>query len=271
MSMLYRVVYIYATTNGTIIASTRTMAITAAAILIVFLFLNILIPFCPVRTHEVMYMQSLFVTASIKNLGPVILLCFLIVCFEVLYHKKRSDRRNADADRKFWQREHESNAVRKKDITYLNYIEIPLDTLPMQDFGDEEVSGYQEVLRTLSTARILNLTGMTNTELKLEYGPANLAAITEYEENYVRLISTLTAMGGRLIDIGYSAEAVTILRYAVSIGCEIGRCYYMLATEYRKSGNPELIDELIDEAGRLSTINAPAIIERLKDIRSYCN
>ena len=97
MSMLKCVVYIYATTNGTIIASTRTMAITAAAILIVFLFLNIIIPFCPVRTHEVMYMQSLFVTASIKNLGPVILLCFLIVCFEVVYHKKRSDRRNADA------------------------------------------------------------------------------------------------------------------------------------------------------------------------------
>lgn len=216
-------------------------------------------------------MEFILLSALTRRFGPIVLFCFLVLCFEIMYHKKRSDRKDAEADRQFWQRESESNSVRKKDITYLNYIEIPIDTLPMDDHGDEELAEYQTIVKSLCGSKILNLTGMSNTDLKLEYGPANLPFITEYEENYVRLISALTNIGARLIDLGYQADAITVLNYAISIGCEIGRCYYLLATEYRKNNTPELIDELITKAEELSSINAPAIVTKLKEIRSYCN
>lgn len=208
---------------------------------------------------------------SPKIWGPIVLFCFLVLCFEIMYHKKKSERKDAAAKENFWAREAEANSVRKKDITFLDYITIPLSTLPITDTEDDELLECQSTIQKLSTRKILNLTGQTNTDLKLEYGPANLPLLSEYENNYIALVNTLTAWGSRLVELEQHASAITVLEYAISIGSDVGRCFYLLANEYRKNNEIDKFDALIEKAESLSSLTSVSIVKKLKEIRDFKN
>lgn len=205
----------------------------------------------------------------IKGLGPSIFFCTVIIGFEILYHKKKSDSDSEKARRRFWDRESKANSVRKKDITYLNYIDIPLESLPMLNIDDDELNEYEELIKSLADRKILNLSGQSNTDLKLEYGPANLPELISYDENYITLVGTIAKWGARLIELGYTDEAVTVLEYGISIGTDVGRNFYMLADIYRKNNQKESLDRLITAAGQLNSIMSKPIVTKLTQIRSY--
>ncbi len=206
-----------------------------------------------------------------NNFGPVILFCTIIIGFVVFYERKKSARIHNESDEEFWKREAHANNVRKKDLAFLNYIIIPIDSLPLSGSTDEEVKGYQQTIQILASKRILNLSGVSNTDLKLEYGAANLTLLTEYDNNYIILVNTIAKLGARLLEIGQSTDAITILKYGISIGSDVSRNYYLLADEYRKMNRPDDIDQLIETAGRLDSIMKPAIIKKLNEIRGFCD
>ena len=58
-----------------------------------------------------------------------------------------------------------------------------MDALPDNERAEE----YRSLLTSLSTQPVVNLTGFTNTDLKLEYGTANITCLTEYDQNYTLL------------------------------------------------------------------------------------
>lgn len=188
----------------------------------------------------------------------------------IFYESKKSSYQRDKSEREFWDRESQANATRRKDISYLNYIEIPVDKLPLSSCDDEEITEYQNTIKGLASAKILNLSGMTNTDIKLEYGVANLTILSEYDNNYTTTINTLTRWGARLFELNMNEDAVTVLEYAISIGSDISRNYYMLADYYRKNNRPEEIDRLITSAESISSIMGNSIITKLNEIRSYC-
>ena len=188
----------------------------------------------------------------------------------IFYESKKSSYQHDKSEREFWDRESQANATRRKDISYLNYIEIPLDKLPLSPCDDEEITEYQNTIKSLASAKILNLSGMTNTDIKLEYGVANLTILSEYDNNYTTTINTLTRWGARLFELNMDEDAVTVLEYAISIGSDISRNYYMLADYYRKNNRPEEIDRLITSAESISSIMGKSIVTKLNEIRSYC-
>lgn len=206
----------------------------------------------------------------LRRIGPPIFFCVLILCFEIFYHRKKDDRRRERAKQQFWDREAEANTVRRKDLTFLNYLSVPLDSLPMQDTGDDEISDYQDTIRKLSGKRILNLGGMTNTDLKMEYGAANLTELTEYDNNYTTLVNILAKWGARLIELELYDDAVTVLEYGISVKSDVSRNFYLLADEYRRRNQPGKIDTLIEAAEKLESIMKKPILEKLAEIRSYC-
>ena len=208
---------------------------------------------------------------SIRGLGPSILLCTLIVGFEILYHRKKDDNRIRKEKQKFWERESEANSVRKKDITFLDYIDVPLQSLPMEPCDDEEITEYQDTIRTLSHKRILNLGGQTNTDLKLQYGPANLPELTEYDNNYITLVNTLAKWGSRLISLERPDDAISVLEYGISVKTDVSRNYYLLADQYKKRNQPDKIDALIATAYQLDSIMRKSILSKLREIRSFCD
>lgn len=203
--------------------------------------------------------------------GPIIVLCTIIIGFVIFYERKKSDRNQSEGSRKFWEREEKSNFTRKKDISFLNYITIPLDKLPMISVDDDEITEYQECITNLSQCKILNLTGYSNTDLKLEYGVANLTILTEYDNNYNTLINVIAKWGHRLFQLNMESDAVRVLEYGISIDTDVSRNYYLLADYYRQKGEISEIDRLIDKADKITTLMKPSIMKKLNEIRSYCD
>ena len=106
---------------------------------------------------------------------------FIFVVFLFSYLRKRSTREQREAQEQFWQRENEANHTRRQDISGLPYINIPLEQFPVGIFEDDALKEDEKKLLALSEKKILNLGGITNTELKLLYGAANLpATVAQY-------------------------------------------------------------------------------------------
>ena len=168
----------------------------------------------------------------------------------ILYECKKHSRKSDSAKASFWAREARANTVRRKDISNLNYINIPDSVIP-SDISDDEINEYRTTLLNLQARKILNLSGLTNTDLKEKYGVANLSALSEYDENYITLVNIITRCGARLIEIGNCSLAAVILEYGISIGTDVSRNYYMLAELYRKDNNITGINSLIESADKI--------------------
>lgn len=217
-----------------------------------------------------MSLDSLF-----ENITVPIFPCFiiLVVVFMILRHKiKNSGKEDQKQEMEFWERENAANSVRAADISNLDYIKIPLDELPLMvsitddnPSGDETLSECDRIITALSEKRILNLSGMTNTDIKMQYGPANLEALSSYDENFILLIRTLNTMGVRLYELKLDLEAMAALRYAVSIGTDIKETYATLAKLYNESESYRLISELKETAAGLNSISKTAIIKAIDE------
>ena len=201
------------------------------------------------------------------NLGPIIVIGTLIIGFWIWYGARKSRKQYDTAAKQFWAKEYASNQTRKKDISGLDYLIIPIDKLPLSPSDDEEVAEYQSTITALADKKILDLTGISNTDLKLQYGVANLSILTEYDNNYNILINTLARWGARLFQLGYTDEAVTVLEYGISIGSDITRNYYLLAEHYLSINKPDEIERLISLCEELDSIMVPAITRKLKEYR----
>ena len=128
----------------------------------------------------------------------------------------------------------------------------------------EETACCLRDLRDLSTSRIVNLTGLTNTDLKLKYGTANINILSDYDFHYTNLVTLLQKLAEQLHDSLEDALAVEVLEFAVSTKTDISKSYYLLAELYREMGTPEKIEHLIAQAQNLNSLMKDTIIENLR-------
>lgn len=190
-------------------------------------------------------------------------LLFIIVIFFIM----RSQQKKYQAqENEFWSREQRANSVRRKSLDNLNYINIPLEAFPTHLLNDNaEVLECISILESLTSRRIMNFTGHSNTDLKLEYGTANLEALTEYDQNYTVLVRTLQKWADCLIAGGYQKEAVPLMEFAVSTGTDISRTYYILAEYYASLEQYREIDRLRTVAKNLLSANRNVIVKHLQE------
>lgn len=191
------------------------------------------------------------------------LFLFLLVLGRAL--KKNTHAMEAQ-EQSFWQRERTANSVRKKPLDNLEYISIPWEQLPAEVHKDDSV--VRECLDTLTIlkdSKIVNLTGITNTDLKLTYGTANITVLTEYDQNYTSLVTTLQKWADKLYHLGDMDSARIVLEYAVSVRSDITKTYLMLAEIYNQSGLAERIPELVTAAEKLTTTSGKIILRKLQE------
>lgn len=179
---------------------------------------------------------------------------FIIFLSVAAYYRKRATAQQKKVTEDFWNREDQANQIRRKDISNLPYITIPLEKFPIGISDDEELTDYENDLKTLASRKILNLSHQSNTDLKLAYGPANLPALSEYDQNYTTLLRNLVAYADCLIKNGFKAEAVPVLEFGISIDSDIRANYTLLAELYKEQGNASKIQELIDKAASLDSM-----------------
>lgn len=187
----------------------------------------------------------------------------------VLVLSRSIKRRNREKEKKeynFWERESQANATRRKPLENLDYITIPFEELPMELLTDDpKISEYLELLKELSQKKIVNLTGYTNTDLKLEYGAPNINLLMEYDQNYTLLVRTLQQWADVLLDAGYTEEAVKIMEFALGTHTDISRTYYKLAEYYVSLHNTSAAKNLISEAQTLRSFHKNTIIRTLRE------
>lgn len=175
---------------------------------------------------------------------PLLLLTLIFIIW-LHYELIKSKNQDGKKDKLFWKREAEGNLTPKKDISNLDYLTITLDHLPVKNYDDKTINLYRDTIIALSNKKILNLSGYTNTDLKLQYGVANLNRLIEYDNNYINLIRTLHKWGQRLYDAGDISAAISVLEYAVSCKTDATITYKLLAQIYKKQNETDKINKLI--------------------------
>ena len=204
---------------------------------------------------------------SLKFLASLII--FIVFVYTIIIVAQNTRRQRTLAEKKeqeFWDREKRANSVRKKPLDGLDYVKIPLDKLPVNALPeDEKAREYKELLTYLSTQPIVNLTGFTNTDLKLEYGTANITPLSQYDQNYTTLVRTLQQWAELLLKADLTAEAEAVLSYAISIGTDVSHTYYALAKIYADRAEYDKIAALIHQAEGLRSALRNAIVRTLHE------
>ncbi len=185
------------------------------------------------------------------------------------YAIRKARSKNDRADKAFWKREAEANNVRRKSLDDVEYLLVEPDKLPTDVLTDDEVvSDCIKNLRELAEEKIINLTGMTNTDLKLKYGVANLTYLSECDNRYTTLIQTLQKWSEYLWEKGQTDAAVQIMEYEVSIKSDAPSIYRRLASYYSKRGEKEKIQSLIKTVEDMNLITTKSLIA---DLNGYLN
>ncbi|MBR5360361.1 MAG: hypothetical protein IK123_05660 [Lachnospiraceae bacterium] len=201
-------------------------------------------------------------------------------------------------DEKRIQEEARANSVRKKSLDDLNYITIPYDRLPFSlssgsdtasaasspnaeaastagDGGmgsgvhsinkDEVLREDEDSILKLAGSKIVNFTGISNTDLKAAYGAPNLALLTEYDQNFTTLVKGLDSWGEHLIGRGNTADARKVLEFAVECRTDLKSTYLNLADIYAEGFEFDKIDHIMEVAGELNSLMKEPILRALKE------
>lgn len=192
---------------------------------------------------------------------------FIIFCIWLGYEIHKHRNMDAKASEAFWQKEAIANATRRKPLDDLEYIRIPFESLPMDTLADQPVvAECHETLKELSKEPVVNLTGISNTDLKLTYGAANIELLSQYDQRYTVLARTLQTWASALYEEGYANEAMTVLEFAIKTRTDVSASYKLLSFIYQEKSQPDKIRELIPVAENLNSPLKNNIVRALQNL-----
>ena len=71
---------------------------------------------------------------------------------------------------------------------------------------------------------------ISNTDLKLQYGTANLEILTENENNFLEFVALLPDYATELVEAGQKESAIMLLEFAVSVNADSRKIDNLLAS-----------------------------------------
>lgn len=190
---------------------------------------------------------------------------FIVLCLLLSYELRKRKKKETKVYEDFMEEEARANSTRRKSMDDLHFIIIPFETLPVDILLDNsKIKECIERLHIISDSGIVNLTGFSNTELKLKYGVPNLPLLTQYDAAYISMVRALYEWGQVLFDNKLYDEAKKVLEFAVSTGSDVKKTYNLLAQIYIEENTPSKINELIEKVSSINSSNQKYIIENLK-------
>lgn len=201
----------------------------------------------------------------------------IVFCIWLAYEIKKSNKKGARAEAEFWDRETRADETRKKPLDDLHYIVIPDEILaPFLNEDGTFIQTDEETNKPLHDAvlafthlkdnKIVNLSNISNTDLKLTYGAANLPELSMYDQNYTLLIRTLQAMAEYFYSLNQKETAKILLEFAVSSGSDIINTFKLLSKIYEEEKDYTKINYLISSASLLNGLTKGPILKALNEI-----
>ena len=197
----------------------------------------------------------------------------IVIAFVAWLTVKLSESKKATNDvmHEYWKKEEESNAVRRKSLDELDYIEFPFDVLPSEEsFFDNgsTVPASLQMLKDLEDKKIVNLNNISNTDLKLTYGTANINILTEYDENFLVLCREGFLLSEYLNDTGRTEDACALSQALINCGSDVCGQYTLLKKIYLTSGDEEKAAALTQIAENLESGRKNAILKALEEVEN---
>lgn len=197
-----------------------------------------------------------------------ICICLLIIfALWLNYEIGKSNKLTNKSRDEFWNKESLANTTRKADISGLDYISVPIEKLPMDNHPDPTINSYRDTILSHSNKKILNLSSFSNTELKLKYGASNINLLSEYDNNYLIIISILHKWGERLYTNGYPEDALAVLETAIECKTDVHKTYCLLAKIYLQQDRPDKIDNLLDIISSIPIRDKENLLRQIQTIK----
>lgn len=197
-------------------------------------------------------------------MGFPILPFFLIFLILLAFRLKKLDAKQEQQEADFWTKERQANITPAKDISNLRYITIPMEKFPLNFSNDEKVIEIENELKELSTHKLLNLIGVTNTDLKLTYGVPNFETMSQIGEDFDRVCVLLNSYAHALMEAERVDDVITVLEFAVGVGSDISESYTMLADCYEQKHMYEKLDLLKTQVEKSNMILKHSIISKIE-------
>lgn len=176
------------------------------------------------------------------------------------------DRAQKATQEEFWERELKANSTHGIDISNIEYLTLPIERFPIGKCTNTEIIAIEEELLALSEKPLLNLTGITNTDLKLTYGVPNFEKMSQIGEDFDRATVLLNDYGRLLIENEMPSEAIPVLEYAVGVGTDMSTSYTLLSELYANKGAFEKLAQLREVVNKTSLILKPTIIAHIDEL-----
>ena len=194
----------------------------------------------------------------------------ILFCIWLAFSISRSRKTGQRTERDFWEKEALADRTRKQPLDGLAYIEVPYDMLPFSLMPDDPalaaaVADCHRIINGFHEKKAVNLTGISNTDLKLTYGAPNIALLTEYDENYTLLVRTMQKWADLLLKAGFKQGAVSIMEFCIETRTDISATYRILADIYREQGAYDNIEKLREAADSLTSIMRQPILRLLDE------
>ena len=194
----------------------------------------------------------------------VIFASFMVFGIWLTIQLKKSRKLNEKAESDFWQEEALADSVRKKQLEDSDFVTFPFDKLPTADsFSPDPIPEALEMLIALSDKKMVNLNGISNTEVKKRFGVANLSILTEYDTNYETFVKHSYLLCQHLYDIGRTEEALMLSEETILTGTDSLSHYKLILLIYREQGNMSGISWLKERADGIHSITRSAILRAL--------
>lgn len=186
---------------------------------------------------------------------------FITFCIVLAYYIRKNDASQEKVEEEFWEKERLSNTIRKQDISKLDYITIPLEKIP-----EKLNTPTEKIIFELAEKPMLNLTGISNTDLKLTYGTANLSILSEYDTNFMDFVAILPKYIDELQEANQQDTAQMLLEFAIQYNADSRKLYQQLASIYQNHNDSEKISQLYETAEKLPELTKKAVQKDLSSM-----
>ena len=201
-------------------------------------------------------------------MGFPILPFFLIFLIWLAFRLKKLDAKQEQQEADFWSKERQANITPAKDISNLRYITIPMEKFPLNFSNDEKVIEIEKELQELSTHKLLNLIGVTNTDLKLTYGVPNFQTMSQIGDDFDRVCVLLNSYAHALMEAERVDDVITVLEFAVGVGTDISESYTLLAHCYEQKGMHEKLELLKRQVEQSKLLLKNSILSKIESTRT---
>lgn len=198
-------------------------------------------------------------------MGFPILPFFLLFLIWLTFRIKSLDAKQEKQQADFWSKERQANATPAKDISNLRYITIPINKFPLNFSDDEKVIEIENELKELASHKLLNLSGMSNSDLKITYGLPNFETMSKIGEDFDRSCVLLNSYAKALVEANMTKDAQTVLEFAIGVGSDLSESYIMLADIYKKSSQSEKLNFLREQISNSNMLLKNHILNKIDD------